>query len=477
VGSILRRKGENIMKGLLENIRDKAKRRGVQFMDVRLFEEDSTTVMVQDRKADKVSQGKSSSVGLRVLMDGAWGFASTDVMDSRSLDHCLQAALEMAKASTVRVAHPGAVAEIQPVVDVVRVEVEKDPRSVPLEEKVKRVLDYEKAGMDCARDKLCNTIVSYRDTWTRETICNTAGTLIEQETIRTAIQTVMTAVEGPVRQMAHEAFSEQVGFELLDRISSKVFTEKATQRAVSLLSARRAPSGKFPVVLHPSITGLLVHEALGHNAEADHVFNGQSIIEGKIGEQIASERVTIMDDATIPRLNGSYRYDSEGVPGQKRIIIESGILKSYLHSLETAARFGVEPNGSARAMNGHCPPIVRMSNTFIAPGELPFEEILKDIDEGIFMKGGHWGYVFSERGQYTCHSGEGWMIKNGQLGEHLRDVSFSGMTLETLMNIDAVSKDLEFLLPGRCGKSGQGMHINAGGPYVRVKEVVVGGQE
>jgi TldD protein len=465
------------MKGLLESIRATAKRQGVQFMDVRLFEEDSTGVIVQDRKADKVSQGKSLAVGLRVLMDGAWGFASTDVVDSQSLDQCLQAALEMAKASTVRVAHPGVVAEIQPVVDTVRVEVEKDPRSVSLEEKVRRVLDYEKAGIDCAGDKLCNTIVSYRDAWTRETICNTAGTLIEQETIRTAIATAMTAVEGSVRQMAHERFSEQVGFELLDRISSEDFTEKAAKRAVSLLSARRAPSGKFPVVLHPSITGLLVHEALGHNAEADHVFNGQSIIEGKMGEQIASECVTIMDDATIPRLSGSYRYDSEGIPGQERVVIEKGILKGYLHSLETAARFGVEPNGSARAMNGHCSPIVRMSNTFIAPGKLTFEEMLKDIDEGIFMKEGHWGYVFCERGQYTCHSGEGWMIKNGRLREHLRNVSFSGMTLETLMNIDAVSKDLEFLLPGMCGKSGQGMHVNAGGPYVRVKEVVVGGQE
>jgi TldD protein len=465
------------MKDHLESIRDKAKRRSVQFMDVRLFEEDSTSVMVQDRKADKVSQGKSSAVGLRVLVDGAWGFASTDVVDSPSLDQCLQAALEMAKASTARIAHPGVVAEIQPVVDTVRIEVEKDPRSISLEEKVKRVLGYEKAGLDCAQGKLCNTIVSYHDSWTRETICNTAGTLIEQETIRTTIGTAMTAVEGSVRQMAHKRFSEQVGFELLDRISSKEFTEKVAKRAVSLLSARRAPSGKFPVVLHPSITGLLVHEALGHNAEADHVFNGESIIEGKMGEQIASEHVTIMDDATIPRLSGSYRYDSEGIPGQKRIIIENGILQGYLHSLETAARFGVQPNGSARAMNGHCSPIVRMSNTFIAPGQLSFEEILKDIDEGIFMKGGHWGYVFCERGQYTCHAGEGWMIENGQLGEHLRNVSFSGMTLETLMNIDAVSRDLEFLLPGRCGKSGQGMHINAGGPYVRVKEVVIGGQE
>jgi TldD protein len=465
------------MKSYLEHIRDTAKRRGVQFMDIRLFEQDSTSVTVQDMKADKISQGQSLAVGLRVLIDGAWGFASTAIVDPQSLDECMQAALEMAKASAVRVAHLGVVAEIQPVVDEVRMEVEKDPRSIPLEEKVKRVLDYERAGLDCARDSLCNSIVNYHDSWTREIICNTAGTLIDQETIRTGIWASMTAVEGSVRQMAHEHFAEEAGFELLDRTSSQEFTEKAAKRAVSLLSAQRAPSGKFPVILHPSITGLLVHEALGHNAEADHVFNGESIIEGKLGEQIASQLVTIVDDATIPRLNGSYRYDSEGIPSQKRIIIEDGVLKGYMHSLETAARFGVEPNGSARAMNGHCLPIVRMSNTFMAPDELDLDEMLKDIDVGILMKGGHWGYVFCERGQYTCHSGEGWMIRNGQLGEHLRDVSFSGMTLETLANIDAVSKDLEFLLPGMCGKSGQGMHINAGGPYVRVKEVVVGGQE
>ncbi len=465
------------MKDHLEHIRDKAKRRGVQFMDVRLYEEDTTAVTVQDTRADKVSQGRSSAIGLRVLIDGAWGYASTDVFDSQSLEECLGAALEMAKASALRVAYPGVVAEIEPIVDAVRMEVEEDPRSVSLEEKVKRVLEYEKAGLDCARDKLCNSMVNYRDIWSREMICNTTGTLIEQETTRTELWTAMTAVEGSVRQMAHERFSEQVGFELLDTISSEEFTQKAAKRAVSLLSARRAPSGKFPVVLHPSITGLLVHEALGHNAEADHVFNGESIIEGKIGEQIASEHVTIIDDPTIPRLSGSFHYDSEGTAGRKRTIIENGVLRGYLHSLETAARFGAEPNGSARAMNGHSSPIVRMSNTFIAPSELSLEEILKDIDAGIYMEGGHWGYVFCERGQFTCHSGEGWMIKDGHLGEHLRNVSFSGMTLETLMDIDAVSKDLEFLLPGMCGKAGQRMHVNAGGPYVRVKEVVVGGQE
>ena len=465
------------MKNLLERVRDKAKRRGVQFMDVRLFETDGTSVTLQDGKADKISQGVSAAVGLRVLAGNAWGFASTDVLGRGALDRCLDAALGMAKASGVRIADPGVVAKVARAVDTVRVEVERDPRTVSLEDKVKRVIAYEKAGIKCAQGKLCNTMVGYSDSWTRETVCNTAGTLVEQETIRTSLWTAMTAVEGDVRQLSHEVFSEQVGMELLDRTPPAEFTEKAAKRAVALLRARRAPSGKFPVVLHPSITGLLTHEALGHNAEADLVFTGQSIIEGKIGQAIASKEVTILDDATIPRLNGFYRYDSEGLAGRKRTIIENGVLKGYMHSLETAARFGVEPNGSGRAMNGHCQPVVRMSNTYIVPGAVTFNDMLKGIDKGIYMKGGHWGYVFCERGQFTCHAGEGWMIRNGQLAEHLRDVSFSGMTLEALMRIDAVGNDLEFLLPGMCGKSGQGMHINAGGPHIRIREVVVGGQE
>ncbi|MGD0093001.1 MAG: TldD/PmbA family protein [Planctomycetota bacterium] len=465
------------MKQMLEQLRDKAKRRGVQFMDVRLFETDRTSINVQDRKADKISQGRSTAAGVRVLNEGAWGFASSEVTDGDSLDRCLEAALAMAVASKVKVGEPGVVGAIQPVVDTVRAVVERPPQALSLQEKMQRVLAYEQAGIACAGGKLCNTLVGYNDAWTRETVCNTAGTFVEQEVIRTSLWTAMTAADGEVRQMAHEHFSELAGVELLDRITPAEFTGKAARRAVALLTARRAPSGKFPIVVHPDIAGLLAHEALGHNAEADLVFSGESIIAGKLGTQIASPLVSIIDDATIPKLNGSYRYDSEGTPGRKRTIIENGVLKGYMHSLETAARFGVAPNGSGRAMDAHCLPVVRMSNTYFAPGKLTFEELLKGIDLGIYMEGGHWGYVFCERGQYTCHAGEGWMIRKGQLAEHLRDVSFSGMTLETLLNIDALSNELKFLLPGMCGKSGQGMHINAGGPHVRVKEVVVGGQE
>jgi len=206
------------------------------------------------------------------------------------------------------------------------------------------------------------------------------------------------------------------------------------------------------------------------------VLTGQSILGGKLGTQVAADCISIVDDSTIPRSWGSYTYDSEGVPGQRRALVEKGVLKGFLHSLETAAKMGAAPNGSARADGFQHRPIVRMSNTMILPGESSLEELMRDIDLGILLRGGQWGYVQSEKGQYTCHAGEGIMIRNGQLAEQVRDVSISGMTLDTLADALGVSRDFELEMPGNCGKNGQSMPVNGGGPYVKVREVVVGGQ-
>jgi len=230
------------------------------------------------------------------------------------------------------------------------------------------------------------------------------------------------------------------------------------------------------MVFHPSITGLLVHEALGHNAEADAVWTGESILAGRLGQMIAAPCVTIEDDSTIPGAYGSFAYDSECTPGQRRTIIEDGRLVGFLHSLETAARMEAEPTGSARAEDHGAVPVVRMSNTFMRPGTTPAAEIFAGIGKGVYLEDGHWGYVFVERGHYVCNAGRGRMIENGQLGEPLRDVCVGGLTLETLQDIEAVADDFEMKNPGFCGKHGQGAPVDCGGPHVRVRSLVVGGQ-
>ncbi|HCU34302.1 MAG TPA: TldD/PmbA family protein, partial [Armatimonadetes bacterium] len=179
---------------------------------------------------------------------------------------------------------------------------------------------------------------------------------------------------------------------------------------------------------------------------------------------------------TLPGQNGSYEYDHEGVPGQRHLIVEKGILKGYLHSLETAARFGASPNGSARAQNHQDPPIIRMSNTAIEAGTWSFEDMLAATEDGLFLTGGNWGYVFTGQGQFTCNVEHAYAIKNGQLATHYRNVCISGKTLETLQKVTAVGDRMEFELGGTCGKNGQSMSVDAGGPHLRISDVIVGGQ-
>ena len=460
---------------LLQSICDRAKQRGASFADARVVESEHTGITRQDGRADKLNQSSGRGLGIRVLKDRAWGFASVSHFSEQTALDALDAAVAMAEASAER-SEEAVVAAIEPVCDKVVAQVQIDPRSVSVERKMAAVQGYEEAAAAVVGDKLSNSVVNYYDRVMREKLCNSFGACLETETIRTIMYATIVARDGDVIQRGFARMGQPVGFELVEGTTAEQFSVQAAKQALSLLTADPPPAGKFPVIFHPSITGLLTHEAIGHNAEADHVLSGSSIIAGKLGEKIASELGTIIDDSTIPGKWGSFKYDSEGTPGSRRVVIEKGVLKGYLHSLETAAKMGVAPNGSARAQDYHNRPIVRMSNTFIERGQTPFEDMVKGIDLGVYLKGGEYGYVFCERGQFTCHAGEAYMIRNGELAEHLRDVSVVGMTLETLANIDAVCDDFEMKMPGTCGKDGQGMYVDNGGPHVRVKELVVGGQ-
>lgn len=463
------------MRELLQSICDAAKKRGATFADARVFESEGTGITRQDGRADKLNTGSTRGLGIRVLKDHAWGFASVSDFDKDSAFAALDSAVSMAEASSAR-SEQGVVTELEGIERESKAAVEIDPRTVSVERKMAALEGYEQAAIKIVGDKLANSVVTYSDRADIESICNTQGTFVRKESIRTIMHTRLVAKDGSILQKASSRIGEPVGFELVERVRAEDFTVKSAELVLSLLTAAPPPAGKFPVIFHPSVTGLLTHEAIGHNAEADHILSGGSIIAGKIGEKIASDLVTIIDDSTIPGKWGSFEFDSEGTPGSRRVIIEKGVLKGYMHSLETAAKLGVKPNGSARAQDYSNRPIIRMSNTFIEPGTAPFEDLVKGIDMGIYLKGGEYGYVFSERGQYTCHAGEAVMIRNGQLAEQLRDVSVAGMTLETLANIDMISSDFEMKMPGMCGKDGQGMYVDNGGPHIRVTELVVGGQ-
>lgn len=461
------------MRELIEDVLRHARRKGATFADIRYSDAAGTAIRVQDGRTDRLGTGRATGAGVRVLVDGAWGFAPTNDPTREELMGCLDDAMRMARAAAPAVTDPATVAEIEPVVATVERIVEIDPRSVPLDERVRMIRDIERVA--ASREHVVNSVAAYADVTGSSIVANTFGTCIETRGARCQIGLSVTAADGDERQTASKGRAARGGFELIEHLNVETFAGHTADRAVGLLTAQPAPAGKFDVIIDPLICGLLVHEAFGHNCEADAVWTGNSILAGKLGQQVAAESITIVDDPTLPGLNGSLEFDHEGTCAERHVLVDRGVLVGYLHSLETAARMGMEPNGAARAQGHQDVPIVRMSNTAIEPGSCSFEEMLSGVGDGLYLSGGAWGYVYTQAGQFTCNVEQAVRIEKGELSTRYRNVNISGMTLETLSNVVAVGNDQAFELGGTCGKEGQDAPVDSGGPHLAIRDVVVGG--
>jgi TldD protein len=229
--------------------------------------------------------------------------------------------------------------------------------------------------------------------------------------------------------------------------------------------------GFCDVVLEDRIVGILAHEAVGHTAEADLVHSG-SYLTDKLGQKISTDKITLVDDGRFPSGFGTMKYDDEGTPTEKTIIIEKGVVKGFMHSRETALEFGVSPTGNARAWSFEYDPIIRMRNTYIEPRDETLEELLKDIKDGYFLRGAGDGQADSN-GEFMFGTQEAVKIKNGELKESYRGATISGNAFDVLKNVNGVGKDLKINI-GMCGKE-QTNYVGMGGPHLRTK-VLVGGQ-
>ncbi len=462
------------MKDLLEATVQKGLNEGASFCEARYFEERISSIRVENGIAKELSFGILKGVGVRVIVKGRWGFASTNVPKKQNVERALKDAIGGARSITAQAGEKAKIVEIKPSIDTVIHNVKMDPEDISPEEKVKRMLELERDARTFS-DRIKDTFVRYRDVVTRVIVCNSFGTLVEEVTPRTQAYCRVIAKEGENMQEGFERLGSVAGYELIENIEAENFSLRAAKRAISLLRAHPPPRGTYTIVVDPKVGGLFIHEAIGHNSEGDLVFSGQSIISDKMGRKIANDLVTIIDDPTRDGY-GKFAYDHEGTKARPHILIKNGVLVGFLHSLESAAKLNSKPEGSARAQSHHYPPIVRMSNTYLAPGDMTFGEILEDIKCGVYLSGSQYGYVESQKGQFTCKVEEAWLIKNGELTEHLRDVAVSGLTLEALRNVTAVGKDLRVEMPGMCGKSGQRMYVDAGAPHFRMEGIVVGGR-
>jgi TldD protein len=275
------------------------------------------------------------------------------------------------------------------------------------------------------------------------------------------------------------------GFEIIETPQAAELSSKSAKEAVDLLKAKSPVGGKFTVIMDPKLCGTFIHEAFGHAIEADLVLNKESLLEGKIGEQVAIEDVNIVDNPTIghgKRFNlpyelfGCYFIDDEGIPSQKTNIIENGILINYLHSLETSSRMGLSPNGHGRASSNSSKPQVRMGFTYLEPKDWKLDEIIEDTKNGILCEDFQYGYCDPSTGNFQFKCKLSYKIINGKKEELMRDVALSGMTLEVLNRISAIGNLATFSFSdGMCGKGGQGVRVCDGGPYMRIENLTVGG--
>ena len=421
----------------------------VDYMDIRLGLGSNTSILMKDRNVDEINTGMSLGARIRVLNNGAWGFAYTT--DLSKINEITQTALKLSSSLKGDVE----LSENEVIKDKVAVDVKIPFKDISIEEKK----DIMKDAADAATiEKVNSTTVSYSDSEMNELFMNSEGSEIEVKTSRVRMALNASATNGEIIQFGHGSLGGVKGFEVIADADIEEFGRNIGQKAVRLLDAKPAPSGKFPVIADPELTGVLIHEALGHAVEGDLILQNDSILKGKLGEQDGF---------------GYFPYDVEGVKTKPNQLVKEGKLISLLNSRSTSSKLGMKSSGNARSLIAD-QPIVRMSNTYLQPGDMEVEELFEGIKDGIYLKGSRGGQVDTGKGIFQFNAAEGYLIKDEEISNPLRDVSLSGNILETLKNIDAIGNDFK-LSVGFCGKDGQTVPVGDGGPHTKILNALVGG--
>ena len=445
----------------------------VEYADVRVESASSVNIrMVKDR-LDFIISGVDQGLGVRVLHKGAWGFASTCSFTKEDIETTIKNAVKVANATSTKLKQKTKLSPVKTWKDHVVTPVEIPLPEVETKEKMKLVTKMSEIVRDYS-PKIVSVTAVYGDASGQRAIMTSDGTKILTDLSRGTVAVLAIAKEAEKITSIGERVGSPGGFEMFKRLKVEETAKEVAERAVNQLKAKPAPSGRFTVVIDPKLAGVFAHEAVGHACEGDTVIERESILRGKIGETIGSEHVTIYDDSTYPDGWGSAKYDMEGIPTQKRLLIDHGILKNFILNREAATELNLAPNGGARAQSYAFKPIVRMSNTYIVTGDHTFEELLEGVNQGVYVKGTRGGQVDPAKGTFQFGAEEAYMIEHGQITTPLLDVSLSGLTLEILNNIDAVAKDFEMHV-GYCGKEEQSVPAGDGSPHIRVRNAVVGG--
>jgi len=441
-----------------------------EYTEIRIESATSSWVRFRGEELDSIGSSRALGGIVRALVKGGWGYVTfNDLSDleTRVREACQCARLVGREESRF--------AEVEPVVDEITATLERDFREVPLSEKKSVIEEYNKIILGY-HERIETSNVSYGDGFRKIWYGNSEGAYIADERPDVGVGISATAREGDNVQRGFESIAGGSGFQIIEGLQEKA--EVTARRAVDLLSAPPVTGGKYPVIIDPRLAGVFAHEAFGHLSESDFVYENDRMKELMVlGKRLGPDMLNIVDDGTIRGLRGTHEYDDEGVKTGRNYLIKDGILVGRLHSRETAAKMGEQPTGNARAIGYQYQPIVRMTNTYIDKADATLEDMIKDVNLGLFALDMVGGQTSME--MFTFSAAYGYMVRDGKIAELVRDVVLTGNVFKTLMNIDMIGDTVKWPpAGGGCGKGGQSpLPVGLGGPYVRIQDVVVGGRQ
>ncbi|HRE00602.1 MAG TPA: TldD/PmbA family protein, partial [Ilumatobacteraceae bacterium] len=324
-------------------------------------------------------------------------------------------------------------------------------------------------------DAIVQVSAGYSDSRKRVLIANSDGLFTDDEQVRHLVRINVVANGDTGMQTGFESLGHTIGFEIFDEHDVEELARRAATQALTKLRARPAPSGAVPVVIKAGSGGVLFHEACGHGLEADLVSKGASVYQGKLGEQVASPLVTLVDDGTMSGEWGAIAIDDEGHPSQYNVLIQNGVLTDYMWDHLRARKQGHAPSGNGRRQSYMHLPMVRMTNTYVLNGSEDPDEIVRDTPHGVYVAKLGGGSVNTATGDFVFGMTEAYLIENGEITEPLRQGNLIGNGPQVLRDIERLGNDFAMGNPGTCGKDGQGVPVGDGQPTLRVKSMTIGG--
>jgi TldD protein len=460
-------RGMDMNKETLKRIISKALEKGGDFADVYLESRISRQIVMEESKFKSGLYGISQGAGVRVISGNRTGYAYTDEISEEKLLRAAEVASYVAKGSD-----PVKIADINDKSLQSYITVEQPLAEIADEKRIEIIKRADQAARDYD-PRIKMAMIDYYDEVRGRVIANSEGVYLRDELPLLFFTVQAMSDNGSKRHMARERLSYHSGFEMFGNVTPETVASHAAREAIVMLDAEDAPAGIMDVVMQNGWGGVLAHEAVGHPLEADNIAKNIGAFTGKVGQKVASDVFTMVDDGTLPNFRGTINHDDEGSPARRNVLIENGVLKGYMTDVLSARQLSMERTGNGRRESFRYIPIPRMTNTFIEKGDSNPADILASTKKGIYVQSLSGGSVNPVTGVFNFTCREAYLIENGKKTRPIKGATLIGSCLDVISNIDAVGNDLDFG-PGICGK-GQSAEVSVGQPTVRIRGINVGG--